>query len=362
MNSPSRQKKQSNSPFNLSNVRKQMTKDFGGSVPESYQSLRLKYFGKKGIITLVLRSIGSLPSSRRAKTGQEINVLKEEVEDRLRRLHETESMAKKGSAFVDAIFDCTAPFSPNTPNIDKPRFVDRKGSLHPLTSVGEKAIRIFESMGFHVTESRRLDDDYNVFTALNFPEGHPARDMYDTFWTDTGLIPITHTSSMQNRIIRSVEPPIREIIVGKCFRHEATDASHEHTFYQLEGVYVDKGVTLADLIGTLSSFMNAFYGRTVKYRIQPSYFPFVEPGLEFLIECLVCGQKGCPFCHYSSWVEVVPCGPIHPNVFSEAGRDPSKYSGFAWGLGFDRLVILRNQISDIRHLHGGDLRFLEQFS
>ena len=153
-----------------------------------------------------------------------------------------------------------------------------------------------------------------------------------------------------------------DYLLGKCFRNEATDASHEHTFYQVEGVYVDKGITLTDLIGTLSSFMNAFYGREVKYRIQPSYFPFVEPGLEFLIECLVCGQKGCPFCSYSTWVELVPCGPIHPNVLSEGGLDPGTYTGFAWGLGFDRLVILRNLISDIRLLHGGNLNFLEQFS
>ncbi|MEA3357754.1 MAG: phenylalanine--tRNA ligase subunit alpha, partial [Patescibacteria group bacterium] len=211
------------------------------------------------------------------------------------------------------------------------------------------------------TESRILDTDRNVFEALNIPPGHPARDLWDTFWTEDGLIPTTHTSSMQNRILSQKQIPIREVIVGRCFRNEATDASHEHTFYQIEGMCVGKGITLADLIGTLTTFFNAFYGKDVKYRIQPSYFPFVEPGLEFMIECMVCGQKGCSFCSYSKWIELVPCGMIHPKVLMDGGVDPEVYSGFAWGLGYDRLVMLGSKIDDIRHFHSGDIKFLEQF-
>jgi len=324
--------------------------------------IKAEYLGKKGLITLLLKKIPTASLEKRSEYGKLLNELKKMAEDRETVLKERTLRFKSNETFSERDFDVTAPFAPNTPECDRKSLKKRKGSLHPLTSVGEEAVRIFESMGFHVVESRRLDDDYNVFEALNIPKGHPARDMWDTFWTEDDLIPIPHTSAMQNRILRSIKPPIREIIVGKCFRNEATDASHEHTFYQLEGIYVDKGITLSDLIGTLSAFVNAFYGKEIKYKIQPSYFPFVEPALEFLIECLVCGQVGCPFCKYSGWIEVIPCGPIHPSVLREGGVNPDEYSGFAWGLGYDRLVMLRNSISDIRYLHSGDLKFLEQFS
>jgi phenylalanyl-tRNA synthetase alpha chain len=319
------------------------------------------YLGKQGALTLLLKGIATVSSDQRVEFGRELNVLKQMCEEHENKLKNRVLRQRVGSSMTDRTFDVTAPFGPNTDRSTRPDLLRGKGTLHPLTSIGEQAVRIFESMGFHVVESRRLDDDYNVFEALNIPKGHPARDLWDTFWTEDGLIPIPHTSAMQNRIISTVKPPIREIIVGKCFRNEATDASHEHTFYQLEGVYVDRNVTLSDLIGTLSAFANAFYGKDVKYKIQPSYFPFVEPALEFLIECLVCGQVGCPFCKYTGWIEVIPCGPIHPAVLREGGLDPEEYTGFAWGLGYDRLVMLRNSITDIRYLHCGDLKFLEQF-
>ncbi|MDD3661876.1 MAG: phenylalanine--tRNA ligase subunit alpha [Candidatus Dojkabacteria bacterium] len=342
-------------------IKKQLLSDLQSDPPISTAQLKTKYLGKQGMVTRAMKEIGAVAPEKRSEAGKELNTLKLWAEGQMSRVSETEKMRLDSGIASDDGFDVTAPFPPNTTGSERPGLEPKVGTLHPLTTVGEKAIRIFESMGFHLVEARRLDDDYNSFEALNIPKGHPARDLWDTFWTEDRLIPIPHTSAMQNRILSSVKPPIREIIVGKCFRNEATDASHEHTFYQLEGVYVDKNVTLTDLIGTLSHFMNAFYGRDIKYKIQPSYFPFVEPGLEFLIECLVCGQRGCPFCHYSKWVEVIPCGPIHPNVLRESGLNPDEYSGFAWGLGFDRLVILRNQISDIRLLHSGDLKFLEQF-
>lgn len=324
-------------------------------------SFHAKYLGKQGELTMLMKGITTVNKKKRSEFGVRLNELKIICEEHEKQLRSYGLRERVGMSMSNKAFDVTAPFASNASLADRPDLSRGIGTLHPLTSVGEQAVRIFESMGFHVVESRRLDNDYNVFEALNIPKGHPARDIWDTFWTEDDLIPIPHTSAMQNRIIRAVKPPIREIIVGKCFRNEATDASHEHTFYQLEGVYVDRNITLSDLIGTLSSFANAFYGKDIKYKIQPSYFPFVEPALEFLIECLVCGQVGCPFCKYTGWIEVIPCGPIHPAVLREGGLDPDEYTGFAWGIGYDRLVMLRNSINDIRHLHGGDLKFLDQF-
>ncbi len=341
-------------------VYKEMLKDLDVADKTS-EELQKKYLGKKGEVKKLLRQIGKQEPEIRADFGAAVNILQQKVEQELEILQKREERQRLGKSLTKESIDVTAPFAPNISKSERPELIAKPGSLHPITQIGEKALDVFRTMGFHVTEARRLDDDYNVFEALNIPKGHPARDMWDTFWTENGLIPITHTSSMQNRIISGEDMPIREVIVGRCFRNEATDASHEHTFYQVEGVYVDEDIKLSDLIGTLSNFMNTFYGQEIKYRIQPSYFPFVEPGLEFMIECLVCGQSGCPFCGYSGWVEVIPCGMIHPNVLKEAGRDPEKYSGFAWGLGYDRLVMLGSQIQDIRNIHSGDLKFLEQF-
>lgn len=327
----------------------------------SIAEIRTKYLGKKGIVREFLREIGKRPEEDRVSFGAQVNELKNLVEEQVSKGRSVQRKRVLGESLTEEGFDLTAPFAANTPEDERPALRSEPGSLHPITSIGEKALRIFQTMGFHVTEARTLDSDYFTFESINIPKDHPARDLWDTFWTEDDLIPIPHTSAMQNRIIRSGKPPMREVIVGKCFRNEATDASHEHTFYQVEGVYVDKGITLADLIGTLSTFMNEFYGKTVKYSIQPAYFPFVEPGFEFMVECLICGQRGCPFCGYSGWIELIPCGSVHPNVLKEGGLDPKVYSGFAWGLGYDRLVMLGAQIEDIRRIHCGDLKFLEQF-
>jgi phenylalanyl-tRNA synthetase alpha chain len=334
--------------------------DFDVDSTNSYSELKTKYFGKKGEIKKLLRSIGDKDENIRSDFGKAANLLRSQVERKLEEFKKRAERIETSKALTEEAIDVTAPFDVNMPT-DKRPDISSVGTLHPITQIGEKALEIFKLMGFHVAEARKLDNDYNVFEALNIPKGHPARDMWDTFWTDQGLIPTTHTSAMQNRLISGQEAPIREVIVGRCFRNEATDASHEHTFYQVEGICVDEDIKLSDLIGTLSAFMNEFYGRDVKYRIQPSYFPFVEPGIEFMIECLVCSQRGCPFCGYSGWVELVPGGMIHPNVLRHAGKDPEKYSGFAWGLGYDRLVMLQSQIQDIRNIHSGNLNFLKQF-
>ncbi|MCX6783561.1 MAG: phenylalanine--tRNA ligase subunit alpha [candidate division WWE3 bacterium] len=228
------------------------------------------------------------------------------------------------------------------------------GHLHPITQMRKLAEDIFMNMGFQVIDSVEVDNDYNHFEALNFPVGHPARDTWDTFWTKEHLLPIAHTSTMQHRVLATHKPPFAAIIPGRCFRYEATDAVHEHTFNQIEGVYVSKNASLAELIGVLETFVYTYYGYKIPYKIQPTFFPFVEPGLEMLIEhTRKDGTK--------KWLELIPAGMIHPNVLQMAGLDPKVYKGFAWAIGLDRLVMLKYGISDIRDFFKGDLRFLGQF-
>jgi len=233
------------------------------------------------------------------------------------------------------------------------------GHLHPITHMKELAEGIFLNMGFRVVPAVEVDTDYNHFEALNFPKGHPARDTWDTFWTKEHFLPIAHTSTMQHRVLSDYAKsdkvdPLRVIIPGKCFRYEATDIVHEHTFYQIEGVYVSHDANLSQLIGVLETFVNTYYGYKIPYKIQPTYFPFVEPGLEMLVEhTRKDGSK--------KWLELIPSGMIHPKVLEMAGLDPKVYRGFAWAIGLDRLVMLKYGIGDIREFHKGDLRFLEQF-
>jgi len=313
---------------------------------DALQKIKAYFLGrKKGKLTPPTKLIPSLSINERKILGPKIN----QTKNKLLTLFQEKEKAF-ASSNVKSFFDPTLPG-------EKPIY----GHLHPITQVCYEAEDIFEKMGFEIVEPFEIDDDFHVFETLNIPQGHPARDMWDTFWTENNFIPITHTSAMQNRILKSVKPPIRAIVPGRCFRHEATDARHEHTFYQIEGVYVDQNISLADLLGTLLSFLEAFFQQKLKYKIQPSYFPFVEPGLEFLISCVICKGRGCATCGHSGWLELIPCGPIHPNVLKMGGVNPEKYSGFAWGMGLDRLVMLRFAIEDIRLFHSGNLRFLEQF-
>lgn len=226
----------------------------------------------------------------------------------------------------------------------------------------KKVLDIFKRMGFEIEQSRQLDDDYHMFETLNIPKGHPARDIWDTFWTQEGLIPPAHTSTMQNRVMKmGGTPPIRYVIPGRCYRNEATDASHEHTFYQVEGVYVDKNISLGDMLGTIKTYLEAYFEMDLEIKVQPAYFPFTEPDMEFMISCPFCRKTGCKVCKYSGWMEIMGCGMINPFVLNEAGIDSKEYSGFAWGFGLDRLVMIKNGIQDIRRFHSGDLNFLKQF-
>jgi phenylalanyl-tRNA synthetase alpha chain len=302
--------------------------------------------------------IKTLPSEERGAFGKAVNRLKEELEDEIASL-------QASSTSLPPI-DITAPWDDNTPANKRPGFLPTtQGSLHPLTQEIEKICDIYQRMGFVVEESREIDDDYHMFASLNFPEGHPARDDYDTFMTDEGLVAPAHTSTMQNRVMQKYaknldnNAPIAVVIPGRVFRNEDVDATHEHTFYQVEGVYVDKGITVGNLVAVLKAYMSEFFGEDLHVKIQPFYFPFTEPSFEFAIERPEILRKNNS--EEQKWLELGGCGMIHPNVLKEAGLDPTVYTGFAWGFGVERMVMMKNGIEDIRHFQSGNLKFLRQF-
>ena len=314
-----------------------------------WENLRIEFLGRKGVVNQLVQRISQLPSEKRKEFGQEVNRLKQKIESALAKKKE-ELLAVLEKNLTREKFDVTLPGK--EVNL---------GHLHPITQMKWEIADIFQRMGFEIIEPLEVNTDYANFGALNIPADHPARDMWDTFWTREGYLPITHTSAAQNWIYRHRKPPIRAIVISRCFRHEATDASHEHTFYQVEGVCVDKGITLAHLIATTKTFFSAFYGQELKIKVRPSYFPFVEPGLEIAIECVLCRGKGCSLCQQTSWLEILGAGQIHPYVLKEGGINPQEYTGFAFGMGLERMVMLRYGIEDIRHFHSGDLRFIRKF-
>lgn len=311
--------------------------------------------------------LSQLPADQRASFGREINALKQEL------LAMVAAHTEQAEALPP--IDVTAPFDVNVAPDKRPApLLALNGSRHPLMVERETILDIFYRMGFTASESRELDDDYHMFGALNFPEGHPARDDYDTFMTeetdDAGkrLIAPAHTSTMQNRVLRQFaanleqNQPIAVVVPDRVFRNEDLDARHEHTFYQIEGVYVAKGVHVGHLMATLKTFLQAYYGKELDVKTQPFYFPFTEPSFEFAISCPFCDKAGCNVCSYSGWIELLGCGMIHPNVLRDAGIDPSLYTGFAWGCGLDRLVMMKYGIEDVRHFESGKLSFLRQFA
>lgn len=302
--------------------------------------------------------LGQAAAADKPALGQALNQLKQELAAIVAEREQAAAQAE-----VQAI-DVSAPFDVNVPAAQQPRLLPtEQGSRHPITCELERIVDIYTRMGFTAVESRQIDNDYNMFTALNFPEGHPARDAYDTFRTEEGFIPPAHTSTMQNRILRAGKEKLAQgeaiasVIYGRCYRNEDLDATHEHTFYQLEGVYVSENANLANMLAVLKHFFEQYYGEQMNIRTQPGYFPFTEPSLEFLIEkpASIGGKKG-------DWLEMLGCGMIHPNVLKEAGIDPEKYKGFAWGGGIERLIMLANGIEDIRHFEHGRLNFLRKFA
>jgi phenylalanyl-tRNA synthetase alpha chain len=307
------------------------------------------------------QSIKNLPAEKRASFGQEVNSLRQELEQ----LVNEQTQIKLELPPIDV----TAPFDVNVPADKKPALLPAENaSIHPLSRELDTVINIFSRMGFTAVESRQIDDDYHMFTSLNFPEGHPARDDYDTFTTQEGLIAPAHTSTMQNRVLKQFKPnleegkPIAVLLPGRVFRNEDLDARHEHTFHQFEGVYVDKGIHAGNLLATFKTFLQEYYGQTIEIKSQPFYFPFTEPSFELALSCPFCQKKGCHICSQSGWIELLGMGMIHPNVLKEAGIDSNEYTGFAWGCGLDRLVMMKYDIEDIRHFESANLKFLRQFS
>lgn len=311
--------------------------------------------------------IPQLEPDQRADYGKEINELKSELEQ----LASSHQNAVEEAAPIDV----TAPFDTNTKPDKRPGLLPSvNGSIHPLMAEIQIVADIFYRMGFNVAESRLLDDEFHMFSALNFPAGHPARDDYDTFMTlETGsnghpLVAPAHTSTMQNRLLKKYRSnldegrPIAVLVPDRVFRNEDLDARHEHTFYQHEGIYVDKGMNAGHLMATLKTFLSEYYKMDIEIKTQPFYFPFTEPSFEFALSCPFCDKQGCHICSQSGWIELLGCGMIHPNVLKMADIDPDQYTGYAWGGGIDRLVMMKYGIEDVRHFHSGKLEFLRQFS
>ncbi|MGI1677510.1 MAG: phenylalanine--tRNA ligase subunit alpha [Cellvibrionaceae bacterium] len=316
--------------------------------------LRVVFLGKKGQITGLLKNLGSLSPEERPKFGAKINAVKQEVQDQIntRKIAlEKEEVNKKLAAET---IDVTLPGRRNS-----------IGSLHPVTKTLNRIESIFKSVGYSVEEGPEIEDDYHNFEALNIPAHHPARAMHDTFYVDdvkgTGKSVLrTHTSPVQVRTMENQKPPIRIICPGRVYRCDS-DLTHTPMFHQVEGLVVDEGITFADLKGTVDQFLKAFFEKDVPVRFRPSYFPFTEPSAEVDIQCTNCGGEGCRVCSQTGWLEIMGCGMVHPNVLKSSGIDPEKYSGFAFGMGQDRLAMLRYGINDLRMFFENDLKFLKQF-
>ncbi len=317
---------------------------------EELEKIKANHLGKKGQLTSILKGLAQLSPEDKRSIGKLANETQVELESLIqsKRAHLKnqfyQTIAKQ--EFFDVL---------------QPTNAKARGSLHPITQIQYEIEDIFTSLGFSIMDGPELETDENNFEALNFTKDHPARDMQDTFYTEDGNLLRTHTSAIQVRALRKLKPPFRIIAPGRVFRYEEVDASHENTFYQVEGMVVGKNVSVANLIDTMETLLSEVFKKEVKTRLRPGYFPFVEPGFELDIQCLVCGGKGCSVCKHSGWLELLPCGLVHPNVLSYAGLDPKKWTGFAFGLGLDRLVMMRYGIHDIRYFHSGNLRFLEQF-
>ena len=314
------------------------------------ENVRVKYLGKKGELTAILKQMGSLSPEERPKMGQLVNEAKAELENLIAEKKEELKAAAQLEKLKNETIDITMPAKDLKP-----------GKLHPLNTVLDDMINIFQSMGFDVVDGPEVETDHYNFECLNVPADHPARDMQDTFYLAENLLLRTQTSAAQIRTMETRKPPIRVICPGRVFRADEVDATHSPVFHQIEGLVVDKGVTMCDLKGVLEEFAHEIYGSDTKVKFRPSFFPFTEPSVEVDVTCSECGGKGCRVCKGSGWIEILGAGMVHPNVLKSCGIDPEEYSGFAFGIGLDRLTTTRYKISDIRLLFENDKRFLDQF-
>ncbi len=322
----------------------------GAVTAEDLEAVRVEVLGRKGVLAALSKDMGKLAPEERAARGKFINTAKQTLEgayDERKSGFERAALAQRLNA---EWMDLTVP-APGA----------RPGSLHPITQIQWEIEDLFRSLGFTVLDGPEVETEYHNFDALNIPPDHPARDMQDTFWLEGNRLLRTHTSPVQVRGMEKLGPPLRMIAPGRVFRNESVDASHEHTFYQLEGMMIDRNVSVGNLIYFMKTLLTAIFRRDVTVRLRPGFFPFVEPGFELDIRCLICGGGGCPVCKQSGWVELLPCGLVNPHVLRQSGIDPAEWNGFAFGLGLTRLVMMRYAIDDIRWLQSGDLRFLRQF-
>jgi phenylalanyl-tRNA synthetase alpha chain len=320
------------------------------STREELEAVRIEALGRKGTLAQVSKQLGSLPAEERARIGRLLNAVKQDLEQRLAaRLAEFERRELEARLEAEWL------------DLTRPAPGPRPGSLHPITQLQYEIEDLFTSLGFTVLDGPEVETEYHNFDALNIPPDHPARDVQDTFWLVDGHLLRTHTSPVQVRGMEKFRPPLRMIAPGRVFRNEEVDASHEHTFYQVEGMMIDREVSVAHLIYFMKVLVNHVFRRETEVRLRPGYFPFVEPGFELDLACLVCNGRGCPVCKHTGWVEMLGCGLVHPNVLRMSGIDPEEWMGWAFGLGLTRLAMMRYGLDDIRWFQSGDLRFLRQF-
>ena len=315
---------------------------------DALEALRVEYLGKKGHVAALMQNLRFAEDKKAA--GQLINNFKNEVEAAI-----TEAVEALRKAEIEAKVRNAKKYNPTL------RAAEEFGSYHPITLATREVEEVFISMGFTIENYSEIVDDYHCFEALNIPKHHPARDMQDTYYLDNGQLLKTHTSAAQNHIMKKYGAPLRAIFPGRCFRNESTDACHENTFFQMEGMMIGEDISISNLIYFMKTMLSEVFNRDVKVRLRPGFFPFVEPGFELDINCEICGGEGCPSCKNSGWLELCPCGMIHPNVLRDGGIDIEKYSGFAFGLGLTRLAMMKYGVKDIRDFNSGSLRALSQF-
>ena len=317
---------------------------------EDLNNLRVMFLGKSGHLTTCMKLIKDMSVEDKKAFGAGVNLLKTEVSDAIE-----DKKVELDNLAIQQELDSMPKVDLTVPSSEKP------GSLHPVTIIQQRLVNIFRSMGFTVEDGCEIETEYNNFEAVNVPKFHPARDMQDTFYLNNGQVLKTHTSACQNKTMRKYGAPLKAIFPGRCFRNEEIDASHENTFFQMEGMMIDKNVSISNLIYFMKSMLSEVFEKDVNVRLRPGFFPFVEPGYEIDMECLVCGGKGCKVCKHNGWIEVMPGGVIHPNVLKSANLDPEEWTGFYINIGLERLVMMRYGVDDIRWFHSADLRFLEQF-
>ncbi len=321
--------------------------NFDSNDPEEIEAFRIKYLGRKGLLNEILSEFKNVPNEDKPQIGKKINELKTKAQEKV---NELKSSVKSSSG--KKIQDVTRPSYP-----------DETGSLHPITLARKDIIEIFSRLGFTISEGPEIEDDWHNFSALNFPDAHPARDMQDTFFIQRNpdILLRTHTSSAQVRVMEKTEPPIRTISPGRVFRNEAISARAHCIFHQVEGLYIDKNVSFADLKQTLLYFAKEMFGKETEIRFRPSFFPFTEPSAEMDVSCTLCGGEGCKICKYTGFLEILGCGMVDPNVLESSDIDSTKYTGFAFGMGIERIAQLKFNVNDLRLYFENDIRFLEQF-